>query len=97
MRYYTHKEIVALLEIDTGFLDELEREEIIDRDAPAETAGAFSERMLERVRVADNLVHDLEVNLAGASIIVRMREDLSGLQHRIEGLLTKLRAGTTES
>ena len=97
MRYYTHQEIVALLEIETGFLDELEREEIIDRDAPAETDAVYSERMLERVRVAYNLVHDLEVNLAGAAIIVRMREDLSGLQHRIEGLLTQLRSGTSES
>ncbi len=95
MRFYTRIEIVKLLEIDSGFLDALEREEIIAPDAPATESGEFSEQMLERVRVAYNLVHDLDVNLPGVAIIVQMREDMSGLRHRLEGLLTELKGSST--
>ncbi len=95
MRFYTRIEIVKLLEVDSGFLDALEREEIIAPDAPATEGGEFSEQMLERVRVAYNLVHDLDVNLPGVAIIVQMREDMSGLRHRLEGLLTELKGSST--
>ena len=96
MRFYTRTEIIKLLEIDDGFVDALEREEIIAPDAPAGETGEFSEQMLERVRVAYNLVHDLEVNLPGVAIIVQMREEMSGLRHRLEGLLKELKgSGST--
>ena len=96
MRFYTRIQLVELLEIDAGFLEDLEREEIVQRDAPAAAEGEFSERMLERARVAYNLVHELDVNLAGAAIIVRMREDMSGLRHQIEELLNQLRGCSGE-
>ncbi len=96
MRFYTRTEIIQLLEIDGGFVDALEREEIVAPDAPASESGEFSEQMLERVRVAYNLVHDLEVNLPGVAIIVQMREEMSGLRHRLEGLLNELKgSGST--
>lgn len=91
MRFYTRVEITQLLELETGFVETLEREEIIEIDAPAEGEGDFSELMLERVRVTQNLIQDLDVNLAGASIIVRMREDISTLRHQLEDLLRRAR------
>ncbi len=96
MRFYTRTEIIKLLEIDGGFVDVLEREEIIAPDAPASETGEFSEQMLERVRVAYNLVHDLDVNLPGVAIIIQMREEMSGLRHRLEGLLNELRGSSTD-
>ena len=42
--------------------------------------------MLERARVAHELVHELEVNLEGAAIIVRMREELAALRRDLERL-----------
>jgi len=96
MRFYTRIQLVELLEIDTGFLEDLEREEIVQPDAAPAAEGEFSERMLERARVAYNLVYELDVNLAGAAIIVRMREDMSGLQHQIEELLNQLRGRSGE-
>ncbi len=96
MRFYTRIEIVALLEIDASFLEALLLEEIISSDAPADAAGDYSDQMLERARVAYNLVHDLDVNLAGAAIILQMREEMSGLHHRIEGLLNELRGSLTD-
>ena len=90
MTYYTRKQVVELLEIDEGFLVTLEREEIVARDAPAGAGGDFSDVMLERARVAQNLVRDLDVNIPGVAVIVRMREEVSDLRRHVEKLLTEL-------
>lgn len=90
MTYYTRKQVLELLEIDEGFLVTLEREEIVERDAPTAGYGEFSDVMLERARVAQNLVRDLEVNLPGVAVIVRLREEVSGLRRHLEQLLAEL-------
>ena len=41
-------------------------------------------------RVAYNLVQELEVNVPGATIIVRMREEMADLRHRVEQLLNEV-------
>jgi MerR family transcriptional regulator/heat shock protein HspR len=91
MSFYTRKQVIEVLEVDDGFLVSLEREEIIASDAPAEEAGKFSERMLERARVANNLVRDLDVNLAGVAVIVRLREEMAELHRRVEQLAREMR------
>lgn len=90
MTYYTRKQLIELLEIDDGFLVALEQEEVVAHDAPA-GGGEFSEQMLERVRVAHTLVRDLDVNLPGVAVIVRLREEVSGLRRRLEQVLAELR------
>lgn len=86
MRSYSRTEVVAILSIEESFLVELERESII---APDAEPARYSPRMLERARVARTLVTELDVNLAGAAIIVRMREEMAGLRRRAE-LLAKV-------
>jgi hypothetical protein len=88
--YYTRVQILELLEVDADFLIALEQEAVVTADAPHGAVGQYSVRMLERVRVADNLVHDLDVNLAGACIIVRMRERLVGRRRDLEQVLMEL-------
>jgi hypothetical protein len=86
---YTRQQILDLVGMDAGFLVALEREEIVRNDAPEQ--GCYSERMLERARVAHELVNELEVNLEGAAIIVRMREELSVLRQDLASLVHELR------
>jgi hypothetical protein len=82
---YTLREIAEILKLQSDFLDELAREDIIAPDVgdPASTDPHYSERMLERARVAYELVHELDVNLAGASVIVRLREEMVWLCDRV--------------
>ena len=91
MRYYSRKQVIELLHVDEGFLISLEEEEIIRCDAPEDAGGEFSERMLERARVAHNLVAELDVNLPGAAVIVRMREELADMRRRMEELIAEVR------
>lgn len=89
MTYYTRKQLIELLEIDDGFLVALEQEEIVEHDAPS--GADFSEQMLERARVAHTLVRDLDVNLPGVAVIVRLREEVSSLRRRLEQVLGERR------
>ena len=90
MKYFTRMQVVEILEIDEGFLTELEQEEIIEFKAEQEAEAQCTEMMLERIRVAHNLVHQLDVNLAGAAVIVQMREDMADLRRQLEAALRKL-------
>ena len=83
MKYYTRAELLRLLPVDEAFLALLEQEEILWFDAPGEASAAYSERMLERVRVSWNLVQDLDVNLPGAAVILSLREQIAELQQRL--------------
>ena len=89
--FYSRRQIVEILEIEESFLVELEQEEIVVCDSPEDHPGEYSERMLERARVADNLIHELDVNLAGAAVIVRLREEVATLRHALERLAADLR------
>jgi hypothetical protein len=85
---YTREQMLELIGIEAGFLLALEREEIVRVDAPEQ--GGYSERMLERARVAHELVHVLDVNVEGAAIIVRMREELAALHRDLADLAREL-------
>jgi hypothetical protein len=91
MTYYSRMQIVQILGIEDAFFVELEGEEIVYCDAPEEHPGEFSEQMLERARVADNLVHELDINLPGVAVILRMREQVAALHRHLESLASELR------
>jgi MerR family transcriptional regulator/heat shock protein HspR len=95
MSSYTRRQLLELLEIQDTFLVELELEEIVMDDAGSGQDPGYSERMLERARVAHNLVQELDVNLPGVSIILRMREEMAELRHQMAEVLSELkRRGT---
>jgi hypothetical protein len=91
MIYYSRRQLVEVLQVENDFLIALEEEEIVTRDAPESVAEEFSEIMFERARVAVNLVQDLEINLPGVAVILRMREEMAGQRRAIERFVVRLR------
>lgn len=77
MSSFERSEVMRLLDVEDAFLAVLERESIIYVDVEDRR---FSVRMLERVRVAHSLVFELDVNLSGVAVILRMREELGMMQ-----------------
>ncbi len=89
MTSFTRRQVLEILELEESFLVALEEEAIVEPDAPAPEA-SYSDSMLERIRVASELVRELDVNLAGAAVILHMREELNDLRRRVAELLNEL-------
>jgi hypothetical protein len=83
--------------VEDAFLEVLERESIVYVDVEE---SRFSSRMVERVRVAHSLVFELEVNLSGVAVILRMREELGSIQgtlSRVQEILHHRAAGELDA
>jgi hypothetical protein len=89
MTTFTRRQVLDILELEDAFLVQLEEESIVTADASS-AAPAYSEAMLERIRVASELVRELDVNLPGTAVILHMREEMNELRRRVAELLTEL-------
>jgi MerR family transcriptional regulator/heat shock protein HspR len=67
-----------------------EREGLIEPQRSRGGIRLYSERDIERVRAIQRLTTDLGVNLAGAEVILYMRERMLELQYELEQLRREL-------
>ena len=93
MASFERSEIVRLLEVEDAFVESLERESIIHLDVEQHR---FSERMVERIRVAHSLIFELDVNLSGVAVILRLREELGSKQGALDRVQAILRERASE-
>lgn len=83
-------DLVVEMAVDAAFLDALEAEDLIHIERTPEGEGILSPEDAERVRVACTLVRELDVNLAGAEVILHMRETIRAMQRQFEEVLDAL-------
>jgi MerR family transcriptional regulator/heat shock protein HspR len=89
--FWTVTEIVELFEVKESFLAQLEEEEIlcpIRRGRPP--AKVFSAMDLEKLRLAKTLVEEMEVNLPGVEIVLRMRQNMIDMRRQFDAILEDL-------
>ena len=80
-------QLARLLEVEEGFIAELEEHEII----VCEVGGTFDRRSVERVRVCWSMRHTFGVNLAGLEVALDLLERWQGERRRVRELLEELR------
>ena len=87
-RHFTRIQIASLLEIEEGFVIELERHELIvaDRDE------RFDARSLERVRVCWTMHDHLGVNIAGLEVAIHLLERWQDERRRVHALIEELKS-----
>jgi len=89
--YWTIDEIVEYFQIDKRFLTNLEEEEIIH---PAfdekQLSKLFSSNDVERLRVAKVLIEDMDINLPGVEVILRMRQNMFEMRKQFDAILEDL-------
>ena len=89
--YWTITEVVETLEIDESLIADLEREEIICpiclEDQPAKSFSAYE---LDKIRLAKVLMEDMDVNLPGVEIILRMRHNMIHMRRQFDEILEDL-------
>ncbi len=89
--FWTVHEVMERFEVEETFLRELEDEEIL---CPACEEDAQSKRFpadeLEKLRLAKLLVEEMEVNLSGVDIILRMRQHMMEMRRQFDAILEDL-------
>jgi MerR family transcriptional regulator/heat shock protein HspR len=91
LTYYYRKQVIEIFEVDESFLDILEAEDLVHPVQEESTREkVFPPDQVERIRIINNLVNDLEVNLAGVEVIMEMRENLIRMQRQFDQILESL-------
>jgi len=89
-RYLRIAEVRVVLDIDDAFLRDVCDEGLVEIKHSAENEAVVSAEDAERLRVITVLMRELDVNLAGAEVILHMREDFCALQRQFDEVLRTL-------
>ncbi len=88
---WTITEVSEVFEVEERFLIELEDEEIIcsvcNGDPPTKL---FTSNELEKLRLVKILTEDMDVNLAGVEVILRMRQSMIEMRRQFDSILEDL-------
>ncbi|MFH0822982.1 MAG: chaperone modulator CbpM [Pseudomonadota bacterium] len=85
--YYHKREIIEIFKLDEDFLNNLEAEELIETVELPSSERVFMIDQVERLIVIDNLIRDLNVNVAGCGVILEMRENMVRMQQQFDRVL----------
>ena len=89
-RYLTLPEAAAETGLSIAYFEMLEHEGMIAVKRTLDDVVVISSADLERARVSALLTEELEVNLAGAEVILRMRDDMIAMQRQFDEILSDL-------
>lgn len=89
--YYLKKQVVEIFGFEEGFLETLEAEDLVcPIDVESCPEKVFPPDQLERMRIIHNLVHELDVNLAGVEVVLAMRENMILMERQFHQILAAL-------
>lgn len=83
----TRRDVQLFLEVDEGFLVELEREAIVVCDAE----GCYEPEAIERIRLCHTLHDDLGLNMPGLEVALHLIERIHAERAQFRGVLEWLR------
>jgi MerR family transcriptional regulator, heat shock protein HspR len=90
-KYFTTTEIMEIFQVGEDFIINLEREDIICPEGCGDTSSKhFSQNEIEKLRIAKMLMEDMDVNLPGVEIILRMRESMIDMRRQFDEILEDL-------
>jgi len=100
-RYVPLSEAARRAGLSPAFIEMLEHEGLIELKRTLDDVVVIAGPQLERARLIAVLTEELEVNLPGAEVIVRMREDMIAMQQQFQeiltGLVDELKRGMTDA
>ena len=86
--YWTITEVVETFQVDERLIEDLEREEIICSTCPkGDTIKHYSALEMDKVRLAKILMEDMDVNLPGVEVILRMRQSMVQMRKQFDAIL----------
>ena len=96
MKYLRFDEVTARYGVPPSELERLAREGFIEVKRTLDEEPVISHEDAEAARLATFLMNELEVNLPGAEVIVRMRSEMIAMQQQfgkiLEALIEEIRS-----
>jgi len=89
-RYLRISEVCAQLAIDDTFLTAVCDAGLVEVKRTVDEEPVISAEDAERLRIVALLMREMDVNLAGAEVILHMREDLCAMQRQFDEILRTL-------
>ncbi len=90
-KFWTITEVIERFQIDRGFLDDLEEEEIICPTCRKNSVEKLlSSSDLEKLRLARILFEEMDVNLPGIEVILQMRQNMLDMRKQFDAILEDL-------
>ena len=89
-RYLRLADVCDQLAIDETFLGEVCAEGLVELKHTADRESLISAEDAERLRLISVLIREMDVNLAGAEVILHMRDDLCAMQRQFDEILRAL-------
>lgn len=89
--FWSISEIVEILEVREEFITTLEKEQIISfcRDEKGSDKLLPSSEF-EKLQVAKTLIEDMDINLPGVEVILRMRQNMIEMRCQFDDILKNL-------
>ena len=84
--FWTLTEVIKFFEVDEDFLKNLEAENILCPTCVKKDK-IFSTEELEKVRLAKVLIEDMDVNIPGVEVILRMRHNMFEMRKQFDTIL----------
>lgn len=86
--FFYRRQIIEILGIEESFLKELEKEDLVSSvELESCRERVFMRDQVERIRIIDNLVRELDVNLPGVEVILEMRTNMMRMQRQFDTIL----------
>jgi MerR family transcriptional regulator/heat shock protein HspR len=86
--YWSIIEVMDRFQIEQDLIEELEKEEIICSICPeGYDIRHYSAPDLDKVRIARILMEDMDVNLPGVEVILRMRQSMIEMRKQFDAIL----------
>jgi MerR family transcriptional regulator/heat shock protein HspR len=86
--YWSITEVMDRFQVEQGLIEELEKEEIICSIChEGHTVRHYSAPDLDKVRIARVLMEDMDVNLPGVEVILRMRQSMIEMRKQFDDIL----------
>lgn len=89
-RYLRLQEVQVQLAVDDAFLRQVCDEGLVEIKHTVDDEAVISVDDAERLRVITVLMREMDVNLAGAEVILHLREDVSAMQRQFDEILRTL-------
>ncbi len=96
--YWTVSEVIEIFQMDETTIQYLEEEEIVCPECCDEhPAKRFSSADFDKLRLVKVLMEDMDVNLPGVEVILRMRQSLIRMRKQFDDILEDLAAEIKET